>query len=326
MKVAVTGANGHIGANLCRSLLKKGYSVKTLSYKDTRAIAGLNVENITGNVLEVESLKDLISDVDVVFHLAVIISIQGDSGGRMHKVNVDGTRNIINVCKNFGNKRLIHYSSIHAFEQHPLDKLLDETRPLVGDKAFKYDKSKVASEKLVLEAARNGLDAVILSPTAVLGPYDFKPSLMGYVLLNLYNRKFPALIPGGYNWVDARDVAEGSISAIEKAERGEKYLLGGNYHGIQELGNLVEKITGKKPPKLISPLWLAHVGVPFSTIYNKLANKPSLFTHESLQILKNSNKHISNEKAKKVLGFSPRPLEETIKDSITWFKNNNYIK
>lgn len=325
MKVAVTGANGHIGANLCRALLRKGYSVKTLSYKDTRGIYGLDVENITGNVLDLNSLKELVKDVDVVFHLAVIISIEGDRSGVMRKVNIEGTKNIITVCKDFGSKRLIHYSSIHAFEQKPLDEALNESRPLVGDEAFHYDRSKAKSEKLVLEAVQNGLDAVILSPTAVLGPYDYKPSLMGRVLINLYNRKFPVLVPGGYNWIDARDIADGSIAAIEKAEKGEKYLLAGNYRSIKDLGLTVERITGSKAPKMVNPLWLAHIGVPFTALYNKIINRKSLFTYESLKILENSNKIISNDKAQRVLGFSARPFDETIKDTFSWFHQNEYI-
>jgi len=325
MKVAVTGANGHIGANLCRALLEKGYSVKILSYKDIRAVSGLNVENIVGNVLNRNSLRELIKDADVVFHLAVIISIEGDRSGELRKVNIEGTKNIIQVCSEFGSKRLIHFSSIHAFEQKPLDKELDESRPLVGDNAFHYDRSKANSERLVMQAAENGLDAVILSPTAVLGPHDFKPSLMGLVLLNLYNRKFPGLIKGGYNWIDARDVALASINAMEKATTGEKYLLAGRYLSIKDLGLLVEQITGSKAPTFISPFWLAHIGVPFMTLYNKIANKQSLFTYESLKILENSNMFISNEKAKRELNLNPRPLEVTIEDSINWFKQNGFI-
>jgi len=326
MKIAVTGANGHVGVNLCKALVNQGHQVIALTHNNTTFLHGINVEQQKGDVLDPESLRILLTGVDTVFHLAAKISITGDQDGSVWKVNMEGTRNMVNAAVENKVKKFIHFSSIHAFQQHPHDSELDEHRPLVTTTGFAYDRSKAEGERIVREASKNGLDAVILNPTAILGPDDPEPSLTGKAILQLYYRKVPSLVPGGYDWVDVRDVVQGAISAMERGRKGEKYLLSGAYCSLPDLSKLISTIGKVKTPGIVVPFWLAHAGLPFVTGYSKISGTEPLYTRESLVIIKEGSKRITNEKARKELGFAPRPLATTLTDFISYFKQIKQIK
>jgi dihydroflavonol-4-reductase len=325
MIIAITGANGHVGINLCHQLLEKGATVRALFHQNDYALKHLEITAFKGDLLDPDSLVSFVEGVDVVFHLAAKISITGDPSGAVRNLNVEGTRNIIKASQQAGVKRFIHFSSIHAFRQEPLNKPLDETRELVGDEAFSYDRSKADGERLVMEAAKAGFDAFILSPTAIVGPMDYEPSLMGKAFLQLYFRQIPALVPGGYNWVDVRDIASTAIDAIEKGKKGEKYLLSGKWHSLREIAILIEKTTKTRTTQIEMPFWVAKAGLPFITLFSKITGAAPLYTQESLKIIKQSNKLISNSKAMNELGFKPRPIEETIQDMFDWFNKNDFL-
>lgn len=324
MKIAVTGANGHVGANLCRALIAEGHQVNALVHKNDNSISGLDIEVIQGDLNDPDSLQRLIRGSAVVFHLAAMISIDGNKE-KLLEINVEGTRNLISAIRQNGVKRLIHFSSIHALSHFPLDQPMDETRPLVDDGPMWYEITKARGERIVLDSTRNGLDAVIINPTAIIGPHDYKPSLVGQVLIRLYKNSLPALVPGGYNWVDVRDVVRGAISAMDKGRKGERYILGGKWLGVKELALLVEKVTGRKVVKLILPTGVAKIGVPFIKLYSQIVGIEPLYTYESLRALREVNTMISNEKATSELGYTPRNLEETVKDTLDWFDRNGYL-
>ncbi|MEI7492260.1 MAG: NAD-dependent epimerase/dehydratase family protein [Bacteroidota bacterium] len=325
MKIAVTGANGHVGYNLCKSLLDKGFRVNALTHKHTEAISKLDLALIKGDLLDKSSLLELMDGVEVVFHLAAQISITGDPSGSVYRNNAEGTRNMLSAAKDRNIKRFIHFSSIHAFCQDPQENALNESRPLVGAEAFAYDRSKADGERAVMEAARNGMDAIVLSPTAIIGPADPEPGLTGKAVLQLINHKIPALVPGGYNWIDVRDVVSTAISAIEKARPGQKYLVAGKWHSVQELSGYVSKHSGIKTVQTVLPFWSAKLGLPFITLYSKITGSEPLYTSESLEIIAKGNRLIDNSKSRNELGLDPRPLDETIRDLYEWFKNNNYL-
>lgn len=325
MKVAITGASGHIGNCLTRELVKQGAEVKTLVHRIDSDLKDLNVELIKGDLLDPASLNILCTDVDYVFHLAARISIDEKDRNMVYRTNVDGTRNLVTACKNKNVKRLLHFSSIHAFKVHPLDEVLDETRPLVENSDIIYEQSKADGERVVLDAVHDGLDAVILNPTAVIGPYDYTGSYLGQALIKIYHNKLPMLVPGGYDWVDVRDIVNGTLSAIEKGRKGENYLLSGHYYNLKNLSEMVAKVSGKKTPRIIVPMLVARIGAPFIQLIAKLRNEDPLYTSESLDILVNSHQNISNTKAKDELGYSPRPLEETLRDTFSWYKQNALI-
>jgi dihydroflavonol-4-reductase len=325
MIIAITGANGHVGVNLCKALVELGHKVRALVHKNTEGLDQLDVKIFKGDLLDKASLIPFLNGAEIVFHLAAKISINGDSHGSVRAINTEGTRFMVELSKEFGIKRFIHFSSIHAFRQEPHDQVLDETRPLVEDEAFAYDRSKADGERIVMNAVKDGLDAIVLSPTAIVGPMDYEPSLMGKAFLQLYNHQIPALVPGGYNWVDVRDIVQTAIQSIEKGKRGEKYLLAGHWHSLPEVAGFIEKHTGRKVVRTVMPFWLAWIGLPFITLYSRISGRTPLYTRESLEIIINGSKQISYEKAAKELGFSPRKMDETVQDTMKWFDSNGYI-
>ena len=325
MIIAITGANGHVGVNLCKALLEQGHTVRALVHKNSQGLEKLKVEIFRGDMLDKESLRPLLNGAEVVFHLAAKISITGDSKGIVRDINTEGTRFMIELAREFGIRRFIHFSSIHAFQQVPQDRILDETMPLVGENAFAYDRSKADGERIVMNAAKDGLDAFVLSPTAIVGPMDQEPSLMGKALLQIYFHQIPALVPGGYNWVDVRDIVSAAIQSIDKGRTGEKYLLSGHWHSLNEVARMIEKHTGRMVVRTIMPFWLAWVGLPFITLYSRISARTPLYTRESLEIILHCSRQISHEKASKELGFNPRTMDETVQDTMKWFENNGYI-
>ena len=317
----VTGAAGHVGGNLVRALLEQGRQVRAVVRNDRRAIEGLDVEVVQADVLDLDSLVQAFRGADTVFHLAAQISIVGDMGGKVTRVNTVGPRNVVEACQRCGVRRLVHFSSIHAYVQEPTDKVLDETRALSGPKAPAYDRSKASGQQIVLQAAREKrLDAVVVNPTAVIGPHDYKPSRMGAVILSLARRRFPALVAGGFDWVDVRDVVAGAIAAEQKGRSGENYLLSGHYRTVADLGSLVEKVTGMPAPRVVVPLWLAGFGALFALAFSRITGGVPLFTPEAIRAL-NGARFVSHEKASQELGYSPRPLDVTVSDTVQWFKS-----
>lgn len=325
MKIAVTGANGHVGANLCRSLLAEGHQVKALIHQNINSLKGLNIEIVQGSLNDLNALRSLCKDAEIVFHLAAMISIDGQKN-KLLEVNVEGTKNLILVIQESGARRLIHFSSIHALSHFPLDQPMDETRPLVNEGPMWYEITKSKAEKIVLDATIDGLDAVVINPTAIVGPNDFKPSLVGTALIRLYKNSLPALVPGGYNWVDVRDIVQGAIAAMDKGRKGERYILGGKWVSIKDLALIVEKVTGKRVIKFMIPTPVAKIGVPFIKAYARIAKQEPLYTFESLRALREVNTMISHEKAAAELGYSSRDLEITIRDTMDWFQLHDYLR
>ena len=325
MKVAITGASGHIGSCLTRELINRGDKVKVLVHNSNFSLKDLDIEIVKGDLTNKKSLENLCSDVDVIFHLAAKIAIDKSEKELVYKTNVEGTQNLIDVCISKKVERFIHFSSIHAFDPHPLNEVLDETRDYIGETKLIYEKSKAESERIVLNSVSKGLNALVLNPTAVVGPYDFQRSYLGQALIKIYQNKLPMLVPGGYDWVDVRDIVNGSINAITMGRIGEKYILSGHYLSLKELSILIGKISNKKTPKLLAPLFLAKLGLPFIKLYSAITNDHPLYTSESLHILKNSNKFISNKKAQKELNYNPRPFHETLKSAFDWYIENGVI-
>ncbi len=325
MKTVVTGAGGHIGGALVRLLLEENHEVKAVIRTDKRALEGLDVEIVKADVLDRDSLVKAFKDAKYVFHLAARISISGNQGGLVYDTNVIGPKNVVYACENTGIKRLVHFSSVHAHCQSPLDEPLDEKRPYVISRSPAYDFSKGAGEREILKGVSNGLDAVVVNPTGVIGPFDFKPSRMGEVFLDLQHKKLAGLIKGGFDWVDVRDVAKGALSALNNGRAGHKYLLSGHWRSMEELGQMTYETTNVKPPGFVSPMWLARLGAPFVENFSKLANRRPLYTGESLCALR-SNRNISYDKAAKELGYKPRPTKETVEDVYEWFDKAGKLK
>jgi dihydroflavonol-4-reductase len=325
MKIAVTGASGHIGVNLCRELVKKGHTIKALVHKNTRSLQGIPLETVQGDLRNPASLLALVNDADIVFHLGAVISIRGNRSGELFDINVEGTRKILEAAQKKSVKRFIHFSSIHALDHSPYDQELDENRPLAIRDKMAYSRSKALAEDIVINASNQGFDIVILNPTAVIGPFDYAPSLMGRAILLMAKGKLSALVPGGYDWVDVRDVVSSTLTAIEKGRKGERYLLSGHWRTLEQISKLVSDIIDLRPQRFTCPNWLARLGLPFINLYCSVYDKDPLYTRDSLYTLRTSHRNISHEKATKELGFRPRPFEETLKDTLDWFQNQGFL-
>ncbi|MBM3695481.1 MAG: NAD-dependent epimerase/dehydratase family protein [Actinobacteria bacterium] len=327
MRVVVTGASGHLGANLVRRLLEGGDRVRAVVHRRARALEGLDVEVVPGDVLDPESLRAAFTGVEVVYHLAGVISIRGDAGGQVSAVNVEGAANAAAAAREAGVRRMVHCSSVHAFDTAAGRGSLDETAPrvLAGSRRhFAYDRSKAEGERRVRAEIARGLDAVIVHPTAVIGPFDFEPSLLGRFFLRLYRGSLPALVRGGFDFVDARDAAEGMVAAAARGGKGESYLLGGHFCRIAALASLAAAASGRRHCRPTLPLWLARVGVPFLRAAAAVARTEPLYTAESLAILR-AGRPVDHSKAERDLGYSSRPIEETVADLYRWFDSQGML-
>jgi dihydroflavonol-4-reductase len=317
--IAVTGAAGLLGGNLVRELLAQGQPVRALVHQDRRAVSGLDLELVEADLGDVSSLERAFAGVDVVYHLASLISISMTNWEDVYRVNVLGTRNVVNACLRSGVKRLLYFGSTHSRHPEPFDQPLDEDRPLVTDSTLPpYDRSKALGELEIQKGIDSGLDAVIILPSAILGPYDFRPSYVGEALQLMQRGRLPLLTTGGYNWVDARDVSIGAICAAGKAQPGSRYILSGHWHSIYEVAATAAKISGTTPPRIVIPLRAAELALPLMEKLATLKGTQPLYTHAMLNALR-SNRQISHARAARDLGYSPRPFMNTLIDTLSWF-------
>ncbi|MCB9737838.1 MAG: NAD-dependent epimerase/dehydratase family protein [Deltaproteobacteria bacterium] len=328
MTIVVTGASGHIGGNLVRALLERGEQVRCVVHRDTRAIDGLPVETVSADVCDEDAIVRATEGATLIYHLAAVISIDGNKGGMVEKVNVGGTRNVARAALTHG-ARLLYTSSIHAMQQFPLDVPIREDRPRVpwGDTKWPwYDRTKAQGEREVRALIEQGLDAVIFHPTGVIGPHDYGVSRLGRVWLDLWHGRLPSLVDGGFDWVDVRDVVDALLTARDPARGrcGQSYLLTGTWKSVAELAAVAEQITGRPAPRLNVPRWLAAMGVPFFVGWGRMTGKEPLYTFESLHAL-HSNREMLHEKASEDLGFAPRPFEVSAYDIYRWHREAGNI-
>ena len=318
--IVITGANGLVGANLARALLAQpeGQRVRAVVHRDARALAGLDVELVRADLHDPLALNQAFNGADIVYHLAASISLSMDDWAALEATNVAGTRHVLSACQECGVRRLVYFSSIHAHQQTPLDQPLDESRPLLDDpSAPPYERSKAAAELEVQRAAAQGMDVVTLIPTAILGPYDFKPSLIGKALLLLARERLPALVSGGYDWVDVRDVAQGALLAARLAPAGGVYILSGHWQSIPAVARQVDRITGRRVPRPVVPLALADLVEPVMKRLGRLNGSQPLYTRAMLTALR-SHREVSHARAARELGYQPRPFQETLQDTLGW--------
>ncbi|MEW6031705.1 MAG: SDR family oxidoreductase [Bacillota bacterium] len=318
----MTGATGHIGNCLVRELVARGRKVRclVLPSDSLRPLEGLAVEVVRGDVRDREVVDRACRGAEFVYHLASVIALSRGRPGLLDEVNVGGTRNVVEACRQAGVRRLVYTSSVHALVEPPRGTVIDESLPFDPERIpFEYGRSKARATLEVLAAARAGLDAVVVCPTGVIGPYDFGPSEMGQFFLAFARRQMPAYVDGGYDFVDVRDVAAGHIAAAERGRSGEVYLLSGEQITVRELMVLLGALTGAPVPRLRAPAWLADAVAPLAVLYGRLTRSRAIFTPDSLSYLR-SNSATSSAKARRELGFSPRPVRESVAEAVEWFQ------
>jgi dihydroflavonol-4-reductase len=317
----VTGATGHVGNVLVRELLRRGQSVRAVVHpaETIEAIAGLDVEVVRADVRRYDSLAPALAGADLVYHLAGIITISSGQARLLEEVNVGGARNVARACLEAGVRRVVYTSSVHALEVPPPGVPLCETtefRPeaLDGD----YARSKARASIEIRESVERGLDAVMVFPSGIIGPYDFRLSEMGHLFADFARGRLKAYVDGAYDFVDVRDVVAGLMLAAERGRRGEGYILSGERVSVKGLLALLEQVTGVRSRARRLPVRLARFAAWFAPAYYRLRRAKPRFTSYSLRVLA-SNCLMSSAKAARELGYAPRPLAETVRDSMEWF-------
>lgn len=328
----ITGANGFLGNNLVRALENQpNVEVRALVSSSNRAEAlqGLNCQIYVGDVTKPSTLDpifDVPRDAKVyVIHCAAIVYIKSKPNPAVYRVNVLGTKHIVEKTLELDAK-LVYVNSVHAIPELPRGETMTEVNHFDPTQVEgEYAKSKAEAARYVLEAVqKRGLDACIVHPSGIIGPYDFKTTHLTQLIIDAATGRLKAGVKGGYDFVDVRDVVSGILAACTKGKAGECFILSGHYISVAELFQMIAAATGQKPIKTFLPLWLAKLTAPLSEIYYSLKHQPPLYTKYSLYTLE-SNANFSHAKAEGELGYSSRPPQETINDTVKWLKDAGRI-
>ncbi len=316
----VTGAAGHLGANLVRALLREGRRVRALVRSDARALEGLELELVHGDVTAPDTLTPAMRHVDVVFHLAGLITLRGDDDERATAVNVDGVRHVARAALDAGVRRFIHFSSVEAEDTASDGEPTPTGHERPSSPFGAYGRSKAQGDAVVASFVARGLPAITLRPSGVLGPFDFKPSLMGRFLIGLHQRRFPVLVAGAFDWVDARDVAETAVRAERAGPIGERYLVTGTWASLTELARAAGEVAGFHPPTRVVPSWLARLGAHLIEAGSAIVGAEPLWTPGALARVA-GGAPFDGARARAELGHRARPLRETLRDAYAWYRS-----
>lgn len=321
----VTGASGFLGSTIVRKLLERGCAVRALRLPQdkTATIHDTDCQAFEGDITDMKTLEGIFSrsaqEKLIVIHCAAIVYIKDKPNPQVFRVNVGGTENIIKKCLETQAK-LIYINSVHAIPESDGDDAIIEAERFSQDEvAGIYAKSKAEAARLVLEAVKHqGLHAVVIQPSGLIGPGDEGMTHMTALILAAMEGRLPAVVKGGYDFVDVRDVAEGILSAADKGRNGECYILSNRFVSVRELVDLVCQYSHARKVKLTLPLPIARLAAPLCEFYYHLRKQTPLFTRYSLYTLQAKAK-FSHAKADAELDYHVRSLEETIADTVEWF-------
>jgi len=322
--ILITGGTGRIGNVLVKELNKRGEKVKILVRKTSNLepLKGCNCEYIYGDILDPQSIETQLKDVDTIFHLAAHINISTHDKDLTLNTNIQGTKNIVDICMRH-NLPLIYTSSIHAFNAPEDGSLITESTPLCTDiqkSRGLYDYSKGTAATYVKEQVSKGLKAIVLHPTGVTGPYDYRPSFFGSGMIQLVKSGLKSTVCGKYDYVDVRDVVDGILKAYDLKKYGERYILSGEILTMPIYASYLREFEGMKG---ITQILTDKLCIFIGTILS-FFDKGAQITPYSIRTLQ-SNCNISHEKANKELGYKPRSIKESIYDQYIWFKEKGYI-
>jgi len=328
MTTLVTGATGHIGNNLVRALLGRRERVRVLCRPSSspKPLAGLDVERVEGDLRDAASLARAVAGVERVYHVAAMISIRSGDREALWDANVAGTARLLSAARQAGVKRVVHTSSFGAMGRNPNGASTEQHALDPEEPATDYERSKAASELEVQREIERGLDACIVNPCATVGPFDFRPSLVGRTFVDFALGKMKAYVPGAFDWVPMRDVVSGHLLAMDKGGRGERYLLSGEVASLDQILDWLAEDTGRPRPRWRVPAGLMlGVSVPKDFLEARFfPDKYPRFNRHSIRLL-TSGKYGSNHKAREQLGLSPTPIRQAFRDAVSWFRENGYF-
>lgn len=318
MTTLVTGAAGHLGLTLVQLLLERGETVRALDLRPTEQLRALPVDVVQADLTDPAALSTAFDGIDRVFHTAALISLAMDQWPALEAVNVQGVRTIVTACRAHGVERLVHFSSIEALDLEGDGPVTEDTSLVTADFPIPYGRSKAMGQRVVLDAISGGLDAVICYPTGIFGPNDYAFRASNQVLQRLRDGERMVMTDAGLDWVDVRDVAAGALAAADRAPAGASYLLGGRYATIEQLQTIIRELTGANLPSRRITMRQVEWLLPLVGLQSRLTGKPPVITKAMLYPLKHGGP-VSHARATQELGYSPRPLEETIANTLAWF-------
>jgi dihydroflavonol-4-reductase len=326
MTTLVTGAAGFLGSHIARQLVARGDEVRVLMRPSStnRAIADLSLEYVTGDLRDTASLDRAMKGVKRVFHVAADYRLWAKRRQDIYDSNVGGTKNLLDAAKRAGVEQLIYTSTVATIAvdrpQHPNEFTDAKLEEMVGH----YKRSKWQAEKEALGAARSGLPVIVAMPTTPVGPWDWKPTPTGKIILDFLNGKMPGYVETGLNFVGVEECAAGHLLIAEKGKVGERYLLGGENLTLKQMLDVLSKITGLPAPKLKIPHGLA-LGVAYaSTVFSRLIGREPGIPVEGVKIARHMM-FVDCSRAKRELGFKAGPVAAALERAVRWYEANGYI-
>ncbi|RDI67460.1 NAD-dependent epimerase/dehydratase family protein [Nocardia pseudobrasiliensis] len=318
MKVAVTGAAGFLGTNLLHQLVQRGHEVTAIDRIRPSGPADPQVRWVNGDVLDPASMRTALDGVEVVYHLVAVITL-AHRNDLAWRVNTEGVRVVAEAARAVGARRMVHASSIHAFNQYSCGGRIDERSPRSVESHLPvYDRSKFQGEVELRKVIDSGLDAVICNPTGVYGPIDNSASRINASVWDAARGRVPVMVGGGFDLVDVRDVAGGLILAGERGRTGENYLLPGAMVSMLALTRLAAAVNGKRGPRFAIPVPMISAALPVIEPIAKLFGSDKVSRAAMGALL--SAPEVDGAKARAELGYLPRPTEQTVRDLIAFYK------
>ena len=329
MKTLITGASGFVGSAVLRVLLKKGFQIRSLlrSSSNSKNLSGLNVEIVHGDLRDPASLDNALKGCDSLFHVAADYRLWAKNTNEIYQSNVDGTINIMRAAQRQKISKIIYTSSVATLGINRDETPADENTPVTfSDMIGDYKKSKfLAEEKVKKMIQEDSLPATIVNPSAPIGPRDIKPTPTGKIILDFLNREMPAYLDTGLNLIDVKDCAKGHILAEKKGVPGERYILGNQNMSLFDILVMLETITGLKAPSIKMPFWLAlSAGWICEMVSNHITGKPPAVPLAGVKMAKYFM-YFDSSKAVRKLGLPQNSVENALRQSVDWFKNNNYV-
>jgi nucleoside-diphosphate-sugar epimerase len=323
VKVLVTGGAGHLGANLLRRLVSDGgCDLRALARRDdnNEGITSAGVEMVYGDLRDPASLRAAVEGVDRIYHAAAQISTVDGHEQELFENNVVGTKNLLAAARAAGCGRVVVTGSFSAVGHRSDGVPSDETVPFNPfEKVLPYEKSKQAVELECLRAVAEGQDVVIATSCAILGPHDYLPSRMGAVLRDFANGKLRAYIPGGFEFVAARDICAGHVLAMQKGRVGHKYIISSGFQSMDDIMGIMERVTGRKRPRRLPASLMATIAPVTQLVQSTLfPSRPQRLTPGAIRILR-MERHADTSKAKRELGFVPTPHQDAVREAYEFF-------
>jgi dihydroflavonol-4-reductase len=328
--VLVTGATGFIGANVARELVAAGATVRALARPggDRRALEGVPVEIVEGDLLDAGSVRRAVAGVQVVYHVAADYRLWTPDPAIVYRTNVDGTRTVLEAAGEAGVGRVVHTSSVGALGiPRGGGPGAEDTPVALADMVGHYKRSKFLAERLALDFARQGLPVVVVNPSAPVGPWDVKPTPTGQMIVDFMRGRMLATIDTGLNVVHVRDVARGHLLAAERGKPGERYVLGhaGGNLSLADIFRLLAQITGRRPPRLRVPYAMAWVGAACCEGLARVTGRPPAVALTAVRMAR-KRMYFSPARAVRELGLPQTDVRQGLADAVAWFEAHGYAR